>query len=287
VLFNAQTPELRANLVGQIGRAAAIFNIDEVVIVKDNRGAKTANFKHDVTGFFTRNLEYMETPQYLRKLLFPIHPDLKYSGMLNPLDTPHHLRFDEESEFREGVVVKRPVAENSGSWVNIGLKKDCKVNMQIQPNTRVTVKLSESPQAKCNSYLDLTGEVVSPAAPRETRGLYWGYTVRVATSFTSLFSDSPYEGGYDLTIGTSDKGEAFSEAKVTQPFKHALIAFGGLAGLEDIIEADESIAEKDPRQFFSLYLNTCPTQGTRTIRTEEAVYITLATLARHLATLGD
>jgi predicted SPOUT superfamily RNA methylase MTH1 len=42
--------------------------------------------------FFARVMQYLETPQYLRKALFPIHPDLKLAGLLNPLDAPHHLR---------------------------------------------------------------------------------------------------------------------------------------------------------------------------------------------------
>lgn len=54
--------------------------------------------------------------------------------------------------------------------------------------------------------------------------------------------------------------------------------FGGLAGIEDILEADESIEETDPESLFDYYLNVCPSQGTRTIRTEEAILITLSVL---------
>ena len=34
----------------------------------------------------------------------------------------------------------------------------------------------------------------------------------------------------------------------------------------------------DPAKLFDIYLNTCPNQGSRTIRTEEAVLITLSAL---------
>ena len=44
-------------------------------------------------------------------------------GLLNPLDAPHHLRQDEMSEFREGIVLDRPVKSGCGSFVNAGLKK--------------------------------------------------------------------------------------------------------------------------------------------------------------------
>jgi predicted SPOUT superfamily RNA methylase MTH1 len=33
---------------------------------------------------------------------------------------------------------------------------------------------------------------------------------------------------------------------------------------------------KQPHEVFDLYLNTCPNQGSRTIRTEEAVLISMA-----------
>lgn len=45
------------------------------------------------------------------------------TGLLNPLDSPHHMRQDEESEFREGIVVDRPTRPGHGSFVNCGMKK--------------------------------------------------------------------------------------------------------------------------------------------------------------------
>lgn len=56
-----------------------------------------------------------------------LHPQtsrsLPTTGLLNPLDSPHHMRQDEESEFREGVVVDRPTRPGQGSFVNCGMKK--------------------------------------------------------------------------------------------------------------------------------------------------------------------
>jgi hypothetical protein len=49
--------------------------------------------------------------QYLRKSLFPVHKDLKFAGLLNPLDTPHHPRARDQPPFREGVVVQRPCSD--------------------------------------------------------------------------------------------------------------------------------------------------------------------------------
>lgn len=93
--------------------------------------------------------------RYLRKAFFPKHHDLQFagrcctaflsmlkitvtlcsinlavlfvciSGLLNPLDSPHHMRIDEEAKFREGVVVDRPCKMGKGSFVNCGMRKVC------------------------------------------------------------------------------------------------------------------------------------------------------------------
>ena len=108
------------------------------------------------TEFFVRNLEYIETPQYLRKALFPRSDALKYSGLVNPLEGDHHLKITEWCKYREGVIIKRPVREGRGSWANIGLHKDCQVNMHIEEGTRVTVKLDQNEflydNHKCNTF---------------------------------------------------------------------------------------------------------------------------------------
>jgi len=45
-------------------------------------------------------LQYLECPQYLRRILFPIHNFLKYTGVLNPLDAPHHFRQEDNVPYR-------------------------------------------------------------------------------------------------------------------------------------------------------------------------------------------
>lgn len=60
------------------------------------------------------------------------------------------------------------------------------------------------------------------------------------------------------------------------------MVFGGLPGLEAALESDENIAASDPAEFFKTYINSLPDQGSRVIRTEEAVPITLAVLKTKL-----
>ena len=61
---------------------------------------------------------------------------------------------------------------------------------------------------------NLDGVVVSPNEPRETAGLYWGYSVRLASCLGEVFQASPHTGGYDLTIGTSERGKDVGQVEL-------------------------------------------------------------------------
>jgi len=270
ILDNAQTPELRTYLAGQVARAATIFNVDEVVVFNDKVEEGEANGRGAVQ--LARVLQYLECPQYLRKHFFPIHKDLQYAGVLNPTDMPHHLRAGEESVYREGVVTEREAREGT-SWVNIGLRTECLVTSSLKPGLRVTVKLPDG----YSWDKVIKGTIVSPAEPRKGAGLYWGYTTRIASTLSQVFTGCPHKGGYDVMLGTSEKGTNVDETEI-KPFKHLLVVFGGVAGLEAALEADDKLDATDPSELFDLYLNVCPDQGSRTIRTEEAILVTMASL---------
>lgn len=130
-------------------------------------------------------------------------------------------------------------------------------------------------------------QVVPPSRPREQAGLYWGYTVRIAAGVAGLMRDCPFPGGYDLKIGTSEHGQVVQPGDLLLPrFKHVLVAFGGPEGLEDALQHDKKLSGKQPVEVFDLYLNTCPEQGSRTIRTEEAILISAAFLQTAITRYG-
>lgn len=152
----------------------------------------------------------------------------------------------------------------------------------------------------------IRGKVVSPSAPREHDGTYWGYTVRMAPSIKAIFDEAPFKDGYDLKIGTSERGTISvddtnflhkvgqqlnststppSTSTNTAPsFSHAVIVFGGVAGIEECVDADETINlfGNNCSSLFDLWVNICEFQGSRTIRTEEAVLIGLSRLCPFL-----
>ena len=111
----------------------------------------------------------------------------------------------------------------------------------------------------------------------------------------AVFDECPYpseSSGYDLTIGTSERGKesiddpdfSIQQRRINKSsgsYRHALIVFGGVAGIEESIDADESmpISGSLCHNMFDKWINICPYQGSRTIRSEEAVLITLAKLS--------
>lgn len=275
-------PELKTYVAGQIGRLAAVFCVDEIVVFNEATCANQAQLvsessKNNSATFLCRVLQYLETPQYLRKLLFPLHPDLKFVGLLNPLDCSHHVKAEDEVCYREGVVLDRPTKNSAGgsSFVECGLKKNVRVDKHIQPGVRVTVKMEPSLKKDPKYYI---GKVVSPSIPRQENGKYRGYQVRFAHSLGSVFTESPFEGGYDLTIGTAENGHSVDLVKDLPKFRHLLVVFGSQKGLEYSMECDEDLKIDDVSLLFDHYLNTCPGHGTKSVRPEEAIFITMSTL---------
>ncbi|CAG9559792.1 unnamed protein product [Danaus chrysippus] len=290
ILENAQSAELRTYLAGQIARAACVFCVDEIIVfddigvkvdtkkskLEDNSGTKIAR-KSCVQ--LARILQYLECPQYLRKHFFPLHKDLEFAGLLNPLDAPHHLRMSNDFQFREGITMNKNVKPGKGSQVNVGLLQDVSTDKLLNPGIRVTVKMLPLTEGKKK----LKGKIVSLSTPRAETGVYWGYTVRIANNLSQVFTQCPYKDGYDLTIGTSDKGTPIDDLPNKEvTYNHALIVFGGLHGIEAALESDEQLQVDEASLLFNHYVNVLPNQGSRTIRTEEAILIAMSCLQSKL-----
>ncbi|GAB7362798.1 hypothetical protein MBLNU230_g3101t1 [Neophaeotheca triangularis] len=287
IISNCNTPEQKNALAGQIARACAVFCVDEIIIFDDGQVNKRPPEANGYTAFTDPDfflhhiLSYLETPPHLRKSLFPMHPDLRTAGALPSLDMPHHLRSEEWCAYREGVTIGPGPGDYPSSYVEIGLSQPILVDVGLPENTRVTVKLPEKPVKPA----DIAGKAVSPDEPREKAGYYWGYSVRQATSLSAIFTECPYDGGYDVSIGTSERGVALTSlsqthdsAYVEPKWQHLLLVFGGVAGLEAALAADTELQNagvQEVKEMFDRWVNLVPAQGSRTIRTEEAVWLGL------------
>ncbi|KAI9335918.1 putative RNA methyltransferase [Obelidium mucronatum] len=297
MIANLEKPELRTFLAGQIARMLSIFQVDEVVIYEDptnnqqqhlakqsTEGPYEAAAKKnlDASVFLARILQFCECPPYLRKSLFPIHRDLQFAAMIN-IESPHHTRIDDPCPFREGVTLETNTPGKVGTLVDIGLRNSIPAfikDKEIKAGVRVTVKLDNPAQIFHNNSSSVPATVISPNFPRESQGLYWGYSVRLAASIGKVLSESSYEGGYDMSFGVSEQapyiGEVLPSGGEPLPsFKHLMVVFGGSKGLEYSIGADETleIHEEDAKDMFTYYMRPLKSQGTRRIRTEESVLI--------------
>ncbi|KAF1613881.1 UNVERIFIED_CONTAM: hypothetical protein FQV16_0000863, partial [Eudyptes robustus] len=290
ILNNAQSPELKAYLAGEIARSLSVFCVDEVVIFDETARMTDSQLNAYYSGSWTgeekmtdknnecnfhlaRILEFLECPQYLRKALFPVQKPLKFAGILNPLDGMHHLRANDlHVPYREGIVLDRIVKEGKGSFCDVGLDKELQLEdgIVLPPKTRVTVHLTDTnPERK-----RYRGKIFSPKKIRNEAGVYWGYNVRLAKSLHDVFSIK-----YDVYVGTSERGKAIGDVEFEQKEGcKILIVFGGLQGLEQAVQCDEQIEDEDPASLFNYYINSLPDQGSRIIRTEEAIPITLTAL---------
>lgn len=160
--------------------------------------------------------------------------------------------------FREGVVINKPTKTGRGSWVHVGLNHDCLVDKTLTPGLRVTVQM----QKYHATTAKLRGVVVSPTQPRRHTGVYWGYTVRIANTLSDVLTQSQYKDGYDLSIGTSDKGEnIYNVQNETLDYDHCIVVFGGLKGIEAAVENDDKLDNDYARYLFDHYFNTIPNQG--------------------------
>ena len=263
----SDTPHLREKTakVGYVGRAAAIFRVNEIIIYPDIPKINQENDLYLIELLLT----YMETPQYLRKILFELQPELQFAGILPPLRTPHHpltgrIRDLKVGDYREGLTTSKT---SEGTLVEIGSERPALLPLvQVVPDRRLTVRISKVSDRVEVQMVNLN-EV--PA--------YWGYEVFVEKGSLTTILDSHR---FDLTVATSKVADRFQDVSnaLIARWKNAsniILLFGAPArGLHEIAK-DEGANLRERVDFL---LNTIPNQGTETVRTEEALLATLAVL---------
>ncbi|KAF2788619.1 DUF171-domain-containing protein [Melanomma pulvis-pyrius CBS 109.77] len=309
---------------------------------------------HNPDQFLFHLLSYLECPPFLRVPLMEKHPNLDKAGMLPPMDIPHHMKAYDWHQYREGMVVDakeveayyndsstaskskknknrnkdssktEEADEETFSYVDCGLSHPVKARTPVPApiKSRVTVKFaaaSDPPPSWPNLSREETEmlevDIVAPEAPREEGGFYWGYNVRRAQSISAIYTESPFDGGYDCTIGTSERGvpltsliptatststpttsqlpsqsQAAPATHLPTAFRHILVVFGGREGIEPAVASDPDLArhgltKETAHQVFDFWVNLVPGQGSRTIRTEEAVWVGLMGLRAYLDAL--
>jgi hypothetical protein len=170
-----------------------------------------------------------------------------------------HLRV---GEYREGLVLSE---SKEGLMVDIGVQQPAFLRQKLfSVGERLTAQV-----------VSVGEHVEVQPVDREDVPVYWGYRVSVEErSFGHLSRD----GGFDLRIATARIGDNFSDVagKIGERWlgsKRVLVGFGApTRGLHEIVE-DEGLKLGDLCDFI---VNTVPSQGTVTVRTEEALLASLA-----------
>ena len=246
--------------VGQIARAAAVFQMNRIVIYRDP--------ERNDSRFMAMVLRYMETPQYLRRMLIPRREELCHVGTLPPLRTAHHpINSKSESlkigEFRVGAVVES-VGSDNGVWVEIG------INRPIPLRTEEKIPVGQRLNVRIFSHEPLAAEPVDPKDIPH----YWGYDTEVVESLESYLAEKHKQGGYVVLTSRYGKGltpEILSQMVQQGQKRDLAVVFGSPARGVDAFLSKESMDRYE-------MINTIPHQGTETVRVEEAVFATLALL---------
>jgi len=235
--------------LGLIARYCSIFGVDLIRIFHDPRG-------RGESAFMKRVLEYLETPQYLRRRLFPLSDELRFAGLLPPLRTPSHkpkVPVDklQVGEHREGFVLA------DGATADVGLDSSASLAHKASPNRRVTIRVT--------STSPLTGVVVD----RKEVGPYWGYAVDVCGQ-GELLSDP----AFPMRIATSRSGDP-----LLRSLPSLRASLGGAKGVMAIFGSPSrglpQIFGKDIRGKVSFLVNLFPEQNVATVRSEEAILAAL------------
>ena len=245
VLEEKESPREKAAKLGLIARACSIYGVELVEVFRDPGGRGDGALIRKV-------LEYLDTPQYLRRRIYPLEESLKFAGALPPLRIPSHKPKVSLTELRVGEV--REGLVNGDGTVDVGLDASPRLVVRVPRGERVTVKIvSVDPLA-------------AEAIPRGEAGAYWGYTVE-AKPAGDVFEDRRFE----VKIATSRLGTPVGEtlgrlkAAVRQAGGVKLVFGSPMRGLHELF------GRELPRRA-QFVVNLFPEQKVETVRTEEAIF---------------
>jgi predicted SPOUT superfamily RNA methylase MTH1 len=246
--------------VGQIARALAIFRVDEIIVY--TTGKLSSAQKRDAE-LIMKILRFMDTPQYLRRRVFPQSPSLRYAGLLPPLRTRSHPLSSKTSDLTVGTV-RWGIQVRPGK-VDLGFDElvDFPTTVSERDPTLFRVE-SVSPH--------LSFSVIT----RFQVPLYWGFEMTRAGDLVTLLEES----NTMTRIGFSRKAPPFASLEndlksTIVNTRHVLAVFGGPT--RGILELYDSQRD-DVKRHVDFWINAIEDQGSETVRLEEAILVCLGLL---------
>jgi predicted SPOUT superfamily RNA methylase MTH1 len=254
--------------LGYVARAAAVFRADRLVVFPDRDGERRWG-----GGFVETILRYAATPPHLKTEAWGRRDELEYAGVLPPLRVSSRTGSGPKrpGSIQEGIVTE--VGPDGRVRVNCGLQHPISLltpdGLRVEEGERVAIRIS--------SREPVRARIVDEPLP--------GFEVRRAD-----LPDVLARPDAGVRIATSVHGTELSVDRLAALVGRIgdgdlTVAFGapgrGLPAILDV--AVEEIAagggeSVDPDPGFDLWLNTIPRQGSETVRTEEAMFASLAPL---------
>jgi predicted SPOUT superfamily RNA methylase MTH1 len=261
-LLDEQTKRDKSIKISQIARACSIFRVKTIYIYRD----VSFKYEKDDLNLLKTILRYLDTPQYLRKILYPRMEILEYAGILHPIKSPHHKDRENIKNIKIGDVRVGVIAKDKGKlYVDVGLGSLVPFKGSGFIGKKVNVLFT-------SAYPDLQ---TREATEEQFDKTYWGYNVKVISNLAKLLNTAQ---NTEILI-TYREGEFFKikEGKLLERMQYnrnLLVAFGSpKKGVDEILTNEgSSIGHYD------FVVNMFPFQGTATVRLEEAIYGTLAIL---------
>ncbi len=256
--------------LGYVARAATVFRVDRLTVYPDPGGENRYG-----DGFVDTVLRYAATPPHLRKEAWGTRDELEYVGVLPPLHVATQTGSGSEGSgsLRQGIVTE--VGADGRVRVNCGLQHPISLpvpdGMELVEGERVSVRVS--------SREPVRAKLVDEPQP--------GYVVDTADLDTAVTRD---DAGF--TIASSRHGERLRPHRLDELAAETTagdsvartytVAFGAPErGLPEILGVSPGAVGEDGHDEtgrFDLWLNTIPNQGSEVVRTEEALFATLACL---------
>ncbi|WP_436911797.1 putative RNA uridine N3 methyltransferase [Halosimplex marinum] len=275
--------------VGYVARAATVFRVDRLTVYPDSDGVEKRG-----AGFVETVLRYAATPPYLRKEVWDRRGELEYAGVLPALRQRSRTGSgsDESGSLRQGIVTE--VGADGRVRVNCGLQHPVSLpvpsEMEVGEGERVSVRVSSRRPVRAKlvdepaagfvvDSAEIDDALARPDAGLTIAASRYGEELTV-TKLDQLVAR--LRGGDDG--GTSGDGSGGSDDTDASDDEAApgdlTVAFGAPErGLPPILGEDpEAVAAETGDDRFDLWLNTVPDQGSEVVRTEEAVFATLAPL---------
>jgi hypothetical protein len=238
--------------ISVLARACAIFKIDTIYVYQEGNNRTDGSLMVMI-------LKYLETPQFLRRRLFPKMNDLKFAGVLQPLKIPSHItpvnsKKINAGDIREGIVI----SVKGKRFVDVGINQLIPFFGKTSIGKRVTVQFKEG-------FPKLSVKEIDKSEVKT----YWGYSVKERANLFSILAE--WKGN---VIITSRKGKTATKEQISKYIKSeqpTLIVFGSPEkGVHEILGGKMKNVQN------AKSLNFFPNQATETIRLEEALLGTLA-----------